>query len=92
MSTMIHPMDKVDKIITQWNKERPDLDVASMALIGRFKRITQFFSLEMSKTFSEYGLNPANFDVLATLRRSGSPYALSPNDLMDLRCNVWDND
>lgn len=83
MSTMIHPMDKVDKIITQWNKERPDLDVASMALIGRFKRITQFFSLEMSKTFSEYGLNPANFDVLATLRRSGSPYALSPNDLIE---------
>jgi len=75
-------MDKVDKIIKQWNKERPELDVTSMALIGRFLRINQFLSLEMTKTFSEHGLNLANFDVLATLRRSSPPYALSPNDLM----------
>lgn len=75
-------MDKVDKIIEQWNRERPDLDVSSMGLIGRFKRITQSLSLEMAKTFAEHGLNPAAFDVLATLRRSGDPYALSPNDLM----------
>lgn len=82
MSAMIYPMDKVDKIIKQWNQERPDLDVTSMALIGRFKQITQCLSQEMAKTFSEYGLNSANFDVLATLRRSGPPYALSPNDLI----------
>ena len=75
-------MDKVDKIIDQWNRERPDLDVTSMGLIGRFKQITQRLSLEMAKTFTEHGLNPANFDVLATLRRAGSPYALSPNDLI----------
>ena len=75
-------MDKVDKIIKQWNKECPDLDVTSMALIGRFKKITQHLSLEMTKTFTENGLNAANFDVLATLRRSGPPYALSPNDLI----------
>jgi DNA-binding MarR family transcriptional regulator len=79
---MIRIMDKVDKIIEQWNRERPELDVSSMGLIGRFKRITQSLSLEMAKTFAEHGLNPAAFDVLATLRRSGDPYALSPNDLM----------
>ena len=65
---MIRCMDKVDKIIKQWNEERPELDVTSMELIGRFKRINLFLSLEMAKTFSEHGLNPANFDVLATLR------------------------
>ena len=75
-------MDKVDKVIEQWNRERPDLDVNSMSLIGRFKKITQYLTLEMAKTFTEYGLNPANFDVLATLRRGGPPYALSPNDLI----------
>ncbi|SMF03386.1 transcriptional regulator, MarR family [Alteromonadaceae bacterium Bs31] len=79
---MIQCMDKVDKIIEQWHRERPDLDVTSMSLIGRFKQITQRLSLEMAKTFTEYGLNPANFDVLATLRRAGPPYALSPNDLI----------
>ena len=75
-------MDKVDTIIEQWNQERPELDVSSMGLVGRFKRITQHLSLEMAKTFTEFGLNPASFDVLATLRRSGPPYALSPNDLI----------
>lgn len=75
-------MDKVDKVIEQWAQARPDLDVRSMSLVGRFKRITQHLGLEMAKTFAEHGLNPASFDVLATLRRSGPPYALSPNDLL----------
>lgn len=75
-------MDKVDEVIEQWNQERPDLDVSSMGLVGRFKRITQYLGLEMGKTFAEHGLNLASFDVLATLRRSGPPYALSPNDLL----------
>ncbi len=75
-------MDQVTKIIEQWNLARPDLDVTSMALIGRFKRINQHLSKEMDKTFAKHGLNLASFDVLATLRRSPSPHQLSPNDLL----------
>jgi len=75
-------MDQIDKIIAQWNRERPDLDVSSMSLVGRLKRITQHLSREMDKTFSTFGLNRASFDVLATLRRSGAPYRLSPGDLL----------
>ncbi len=75
-------MDPVDKILAQWNRERPDLDVAPMGLIGRLKRISQHLSREMDKTFAAHGLNHASFDVLATLRRSGSPYSLSPGDLL----------
>lgn len=33
--------------------------------------------------FAAGGLNAASFDVLATLRRSGPPYALSPSALID---------
>jgi len=75
-------MDRVDKIIAQWNEERPDLDVAPMALVGRFKLITQHLAREMDKTFAAHGLTHASFDVLATLRRSGPPYGLSPGDLL----------
>jgi DNA-binding MarR family transcriptional regulator len=75
-------MDKIDKIISQWNKERPDLDVGPMAVIGRVKRLYQSLTSEMDKTFAAHGLNHAKFDVLATLRRSGAPYRLSPNDLL----------
>ena len=75
-------MDKIDKIIKQWNTERPDLDVSSMQLIGRIKRINEYLGKEMGKTFAAHGLNFASFDVLATLRRSGPPHALSPNELL----------
>lgn len=76
-------MDKVDEILAQWNAERPDLDVTPMGLIGRLKRVNQHLSREMDKTFAAHGLNLASFDVLATLRRSGTPYRLSPGDLLE---------
>ncbi len=75
-------MDDVDKIVEQWNRERPDLDVAPMALIGRLARLREKLSHSHERLFSKYGLNGAGFDVLATLRRSGAPYQLSPGDLM----------
>ncbi|TQV83623.1 MarR family winged helix-turn-helix transcriptional regulator [Denitrobaculum tricleocarpae] len=75
-------MDHVDRIVTQWNRERPDLDVAPMALLGRLKRLTLHISREMAETWAEHGLNAASFDVLATLRRAGPPYALSPAELI----------
>lgn len=76
-------MDRVDQILAQWNRERPDLDVAPMGLIGRLGRIAHHLSREMDRTFAAHGLNAASFDVLATLRRSGPPYGLSPGDLLD---------
>lgn len=76
-------MDHVDRILAQWRKERPDLEVAPMGLIGRAKRLMSHLSRGMERTWAEYGLNAASFDVLATLRRSGPPYALSPGDLIE---------
>jgi DNA-binding MarR family transcriptional regulator len=75
-------MDPVDDILAQWNRERPDLDVGPMGLIGRLRRISHHLTREMEKTFAQHGLNDATFDVLATLRRSGPPYSLSPGDLL----------
>lgn len=75
-------MDHVNKIIAQWSQEREDLNTKPMATIGRIMRLSVLFSREMEKTFNEFGLNFASFDVLATLRRSGQPYALSPGDLI----------
>lgn len=76
-------MDRIDKILEQWRRERPDLDPVAMGLFGRIRNLTLHLSREMEKTFARFGLNAANFDMLATLRRSGEPYALSPSDLMD---------
>jgi DNA-binding MarR family transcriptional regulator len=75
-------MDNIDRVLAQWNRERPDLDVAPMGLIGRVLRLSRHLTRELEKTLTPRGLNFATFDVLATLRRSGAPFALSPNDLL----------
>lgn len=75
-------MDQVDRILAQWNRERPDLDVGPMGLLGRLKRVHDHVSRELAKVYATNGLNAASFDVLATLRRSGAPYALSPSELI----------
>ena len=75
-------MDRIDKITKQWQRERPDLDVSPMGLIGRLGNITLHLSREMEKIFSQFGLNTSSFDVLATLRRAGDPYTLSPGEML----------
>lgn len=79
---MLPCMDRVDDILRQWRKERPDLDVGPMGIIGRMRRISQHLLREMEKTFAAHGLQDGSFDVLATLRRTGPPYALTPGDLL----------
>ena len=73
--------DAVDRILAQWHKERPDLDVSPMGTIGRTTRLASHLKKAIGKTFAKFGLNPGEFDVLATLRRSGHPYQLSPTEL-----------
>lgn len=75
-------MDHVDRILAQWNRERPDLDVEPMGLLGRITRLRTHLAREVEKALGVHGLNSASFDVLATLRRSGPPYRLSPGDLI----------
>lgn len=75
-------MDQVDKILAQWQHERPDLDVGPMGVFGRLKRLVDHLSEELSRTYKAHDLTAASFDVLATLRRAGPPYALSPSLLI----------
>lgn len=74
--------DLVDLILQQWQQQRPDLNPAPMAVMGRLVRSAALFDRELQKVFSDFGLNGGEFDVIATLRRSGEPYALTPNQLL----------
>jgi DNA-binding MarR family transcriptional regulator len=75
--------DPVDKILAQWRQERPDLDVSPMGIIGRLTRLSKHLEQSIQATFSEFDLTVGEFDVLATLRRSGRPYQLSPTELFN---------
>jgi DNA-binding MarR family transcriptional regulator len=73
--------DHVDHVLQQWSKERPDIDPSPMAVIGRLVRLSSIINNELQTVFTKYGLTIGEFDVLATLLRSGKPYALTPNRL-----------
>lgn len=75
--------DPVDKILGQWQRERPDLDVSPMGIIGRMGRLAKHLERAIQETFSEFSLTVGEFDVLAALRRSGKPYQLSPTELFN---------
>ncbi|MET9758029.1 MarR family transcriptional regulator [Streptomyces sp. NPDC006372] len=73
--------DPVDAIIEQWAAVRPDLDTAAMEVFGRIGRLTLAMGDRMDKAYAKFGISRGEFDVLATLRRSGEPYTLSPRQL-----------
>ena len=78
---MTEHTDAVDRITRQWRQERPDLDPAPMEVIGRVTRLSALVQRELERVFAEHGLAGADFDVLATLRRSGAPFRLTPGEL-----------
>ncbi|MFE9971870.1 MarR family winged helix-turn-helix transcriptional regulator [Streptomyces hirsutus] len=73
--------DPVDTIVEQWARERPDLDTVAMEVFGRITRLSRAMGDLLEKAYAKYGISRGEFDVLATLRRSGEPYALSPRQL-----------
>ena len=52
-----------------------------MAVFGRIFRLAKVGGDAVEKVYGEYGIGRPEFDVLATLRRSGPPFELSPGAL-----------
>ncbi|MCC8449462.1 MarR family winged helix-turn-helix transcriptional regulator [Streptomyces rochei] len=75
------PRDPVDAIVAQWAEVRPDLDTTAMEVFGRVNRLSRAIGERMDRAYARFGISRGEFDVLATLRRSGEPYALSPRQL-----------
>lgn len=73
--------DHVDHLVEQWRHARPDLDTSPMEVIARISRLCRILERRLETVYSEYGLNQAQFGVLAALRRAGPPYCLSPTAL-----------
>jgi len=52
-----------------------------MGVLGRLSRVASLVHARQEQTFARHGLDSSSFDVLATLRRSGEPYRLTPTDI-----------
>lgn len=75
--------DRVDRLRAQWARELPDLNTEPMAIFGRAMRLTNLLRPGIEATFEAYGVDRGEFDVIATLRRSGPPYKLMPTQMYD---------
>jgi len=74
-------VDRVDAIEAAWRRERPDVDVAPLALFGRLFRAVSLADARLAAGLTGYDLQPGWFDLLAALRRAGKPYQLNPTQL-----------
>jgi len=74
--------DEVDQLIAAWRRERPDLDVHPLEVLSRVTRLARHLDIARRESFALHDLEPGEFDVLAALRRSGRPYALTPSQLV----------
>ena len=82
MSPMTTHRDHLDLILAQWRRERPDLKMAPMGLMGRLLRTAHLADAAFADGLTGYHLAPGWFDLMAALRRAGAPYELNPTELM----------
>ncbi|KZK86457.1 HTH-type transcriptional regulator MhqR [Pseudovibrio sp. Ad46] len=73
--------DHVARVVRQWKSEYPEVDASPMYVLARMMRLNMQINKDLSANFAKFGLATGDFDVLATLRRSGEPYALRPTEL-----------
>jgi DNA-binding MarR family transcriptional regulator len=78
----VRQADEVDDLVAAWQGERPDLDVRPMQVLSRISRLARHLDRERRSAFAAHDLEPWAFDVLATLRRQGAPFELSPGALL----------
>ncbi|MCA0436241.1 MAG: MarR family transcriptional regulator [Austwickia sp.] len=74
--------DEVDHIVAAWRREVPHLDVEPLLVLSRLTRLARHLDRARRTAFAEHGLEVWEFDVIAALRRAGTPYELSPGDLV----------
>lgn len=74
--------DAVDDVLAQWQAERPDLDASPMGVIGRIFRAQRRLEKALRENFAAFDLQHHEFDILATLRREGSPFQMTAGALV----------
>ncbi len=73
--------DRIDRLLAEWEIERPELDAAAMAVVGRLLSIGRRLEARANAALKPLGLHYTDLDVLATLRRGGKPYRRTPTEL-----------
>src|SRR3954468_4219874 len=75
------PTDSVGRMLPVWKNELPDLDLGTEGIVERIQKINRYIGRLLDETLKEFGLDMGEWAVLMALRRTGTPYRLSPGVL-----------
>ncbi|WP_292065395.1 MarR family winged helix-turn-helix transcriptional regulator [Brevundimonas sp. UBA7664] len=75
------PPDIVDSLVADWQRARPQTKADPIQVIGRIIWLGRQYEEAVTRMPSNPGLSYSDYDVIATLRRAGSPYELTPTEL-----------
>jgi DNA-binding MarR family transcriptional regulator len=75
--------DSVDRLIAQWSRARPDLDVSPVGVVARLARVRSHIDAELEVLFAQHGIGGPTFAVLATLVRLDDDAGVPQRRLMD---------
>ncbi len=73
--------DSIDRVESDWRRERPDIDVSSMGVVSRIWRIGRHLDQLRKAQLIEFESDRGTIDVLGMLRRAGPPYRRSAGEL-----------
>jgi DNA-binding MarR family transcriptional regulator len=83
MSRYDRAVDEIDRIVAEWNRERPDLDVSPTHTLQRITRLALLQGASFARVFAPYDISFGEYLVLAALRRGGPPYRMNPTALFN---------
>ncbi|MFK8015232.1 MAG: MarR family winged helix-turn-helix transcriptional regulator [Gammaproteobacteria bacterium] len=75
--------DLVDTLRAEWHAQSPELDTRAIDVVGRVTRLSSLWDQQINQALQPFDLSYTDFDILATLRRSGEPFELLPTQLCD---------
>lgn len=73
--------DRLDEMLDEWRRERPEIDASAMALVPRVMRLAYFYDRAMQRASRQFGLKPGWLDVLSSLRRTKAPHRMPATEL-----------
>lgn len=73
--------DHADEVIAAWRAELPDIAGLGLELAKRTARLAALLDAATAEQLAKLDITKAEYEILATLRRVGAPYRLTPTEL-----------
>jgi DNA-binding MarR family transcriptional regulator len=80
----VGPADWIDELERGWAREHPEADLSTLPPLVRLARLAVLIQGVQAEALEPFDLTPADYSVLASLRRAGPPYRTSPTELYNV--------